>query len=178
MQAIERCFRDHVTAQARFVLELLVSRALLAEHGHPEAVKVASRGGKIVGHVRDAHFQLARQGRVGGPHRFLVCKIVAVEDGEPHRASARRALDAEAVDGEREEASKPLAMEERVELLNSAGVLALKLALRGSEIERHELDAAASFQPAALLPDVGDEPVEARPEVRAEPRPRGIEARK
>jgi len=69
-------------------------------------------------------------------------------------------------------------MEERVELLNGiAGLLALKLALGGGEIERHELDAAASFHSAVLLPHVGDEPIEARPQIGAEPRPAGIEAR-
>jgi len=56
-------------------------------------------------------------------------------------------------------------------------VLALQLALRCLDIERHELDAAAAFQPAALLPHVGREAIEAGPQIRTEPGLRGIEAR-
>src|SRR5262245_53496404 len=183
--AIKPCKRSRARSEitrrsqsARFVLELFVGCALLAENLQDDAAKLAARCRKLVGHVGHADGELARQHRVRRPRRLVVPKVVALEDRESTRVSARLARDAETVDREPEEAAKPFAVEERIELLNGvAGVLALKLRLRLCEVEGNEFDRAASFQPAAFLSDLCDEAIETGTQIRPESAPRRIEAR-
>ena len=77
-------------------------------------------------------------------------------------------MGAKPIDGEPEYAARPLALEVLLHVRRHGHVVLPKLAFGCLEVERHELYAATSLQPSRRLAFVGDEPIEARAEKRAE----------
>src|SRR5207244_10981897 len=81
-------------------------------------------------------------------------------------------------DGGRKQRPEPFATKVRIDIIDRVRRQTLQLALGGVHVELNDLQMAAALEPSLGFPRVGDEAVEARPQIRAKAGLAGVEGAK
>ena len=121
----------------------------------------------MIRHGRCRQIQRRRDRRVRRPGLAIVNEVVAREHVEHLRSSGLFRVAFEIGHRSLEEGAHPFAIEELVDIGADGGFVRRHLAFGGLEIERHDRDAAAAFQPALRFSGVRREAVKTEPQVGA-----------
>src|SRR5439155_5705313 len=144
--------------EARLAAEFLVAGGQLPQRLEQNAAEFAPRERQVVGHVGRLEPELRRQGRVGRPSAARVVEIVALEQAEVDLLAARRAVGAQSLNRQTEQAPDPLSVEGLLGI--PARRRRLDLGLGPLEIERQEGPAPAALQALFRLVLVAQETIE------------------